>query len=147
MPPPLCVRDGDWKLFVDHAGKNAQLFNIPKDAAEKHDVAVAHPEVVKELTAKVLAWAKTLPASPARDKFVANGQSKGTAKPAPAKAKKTLDRPKIFVSWDKDNDGFLSKEEFIPHIADKADAPARFVRFDTDKDGRLSKEEFVKASN
>jgi phosphoribosylaminoimidazole carboxylase PurE protein len=147
LPPPLCVRDGDWKLFVRHDGQGAQLFDIPKDSAEKHDVAAAHPEVVKELTAKVLAWAKTLPASPARDKFVANGQSKGTAKPAPAKAKKTLDRPKIFVSWDKDNDGFLSKEEFIPHIADKADAPARFVRFDTDKDGRLSKEEFVKASN
>jgi hypothetical protein len=51
------------------------------------------------------------------------------------------------LSWDKDNDGFLSKEEFIPHIADKADAPARFVRFDSDKDGRLSKEEFVKAGN
>jgi len=145
LPPPLCVRDGDWKLFVRHDGQGAQLFNIPKDAAEKHDVAVAHPEVVKELTAKVLAWAKTLPASPARDKFVA-GATKAGPKSAP-KAKSTLDRPKIFVSWDKDNDGFLSKEEFIPHIADKADAPARFVRFDTDKDGRLSKEEFVKASN
>ena len=145
LPPPLCVRDGDWKLFVRHDGQGAQLFNIPKDAAEKHDVAVAHPEVVKELTAKVLAWAKTLPASPARDKFVA-GAIKAGPKSAP-KAKSTLDRPKIFVSWDKDNDGFLSKEEFIPHIADKADAPARFVRFDTDKDGRLSKEEFVKASN
>ncbi len=47
----------------------------------------------------------------------------------------------------KDTDGFLSKEEFIPHIADKADAPARFVRFDPDKDGRRSKEEFVKAGN
>jgi N-acetylgalactosamine-6-sulfatase len=145
MPPPLCVRDGDWKLFVRHDGQGAQLFNIPKDAAEKHDVAAAHPEVVKELTAKVLAWAKTLPASPARDKFVA-GAIKAGPKSAP-KAKSTLDRPKIFVSWDKDNDGFLSKEEFIPHIADKADAPDRFVRFDTDKDGRLSKEEFVKAGN
>jgi N-acetylgalactosamine-6-sulfatase len=145
LPPPLCVRDGDWKLFVRHDGQGAQLFNIPKDAAEKHDVAVGHPEVVKELTAKVLAWAKSLPASPARDKFVA-GAIKAGPKSAP-KAKSTLDRPKIFLSWDKDNDGFLSKEEFIPHIADKADAPARFVRFDSDKDGRLSKEEFVKAGN
>ena len=53
----------------------------------------------------------------------------------------------MFVSSDKDKGGFLSKEEFIPHIADKADAPARFVRFDPDKDGRRSKEEFVKAGN
>jgi len=147
LPPPLCVRDGDWKLFVRHDGQGAQLFDIPKDAAEKHDVAVAHPEVVKELTAKVLAWAKTLPASPARDKFVANGQSKGTAKQAPAKAKKTYDRPKIFDGWDKNKDGFLAKDEFIPHMGDQSDAPARFVRFDSDKDGRLSKEEFVKAGN
>ena len=146
MPPPLCVRDGDWKLFVKHDGQGAQLFNIPKDSAEKHDVSAAHPEVVKELTAKALTWAKTLPVSPERDKFIANGVIKAGPKSAP-KATSTLDRPKIFVSWDKDKDGFLSKEEFIPHIADKADAPARFVRFDQDKDGRLSKEEFVRAGN
>ena len=92
-------------------------------------------------------WAKTLPASPARDKFVANGQTKGTTKPAPAKAKKNYDRPKIFDSWDKNKDGFLAKDEFIPHMGDQADAPARFIRFDQDKDGRLSKDEFVRAGN
>jgi len=147
QPPPLCVRDGDWKLFVDHAGKNAQLFDIPKDPGEHHDVAAQNPEVVRTLTAKALAWARTLPASPAREKFIANGQSKGAAKSAPAKAKKNYDRPKIFDGWDKDKDGYLSKEEFIPHISDQADAPARFIRFDQDKDGRLSKEEFVRAGN
>ena len=144
MPPPLCVRDGQWKLFVKHDGQGAQLFDIPKDAAEKNDVAAAHPEVVKELTAKALAWAKTLPASPARDKFAAGGAVRTTPRTG-AKPKASLDRPKIFAGWDKDNDGFLSKEEFIPHMADQADAPARFVRFDKDKDGRLSKEEFVAA--
>jgi N-acetylgalactosamine-6-sulfatase len=147
QPSPLCVRDGDWKLFVDHAGKNAQLFDIPKDPGEHQDVAAQHPQIVKTLTAKALAWTKTLPASPARDKFIANGQSKGTAKPAPAKAKKNYDRPKIFESWDKNKDGFLAKDEFIPHMGDQADAPARFIRFDQDKDGRLSKEEFVRAGN
>jgi hypothetical protein len=147
QPPPLCVRDGGWKLFVDHAGNNAQLFDIPKDAGEHHDVAAQHPDVVKTLTQKALAWAKTLPASPARDKFIANGQTKGAAKSAPAKAKKTLDRPKIFDGWDKDKDGYLAKDEFIPHMGDQAEAPARFIRFDLDKDGRLSKEEFVRAGN
>ena len=57
------------------------------------------------------------------------------------------DRPKIIESWDKTKDGFLAKDEFIPHMGDQADAPARFVRFDKDKDGRLSKEEFVRAGN
>ena len=98
-----------------------------------------------ELTAKALAWAKTLPASPASDQFVA-GANKAGPKTA-TKSKSTLDRSKVFGSRGKDTDGFLSKEEFIPHIADKADAPARFVRFDPDKDGRRSKEEFVKAGN
>lgn len=141
-PPPLCVRDGDWKLFVDHAGKKAQLYEIPKDPGEHQDVAAQHPDVVRTLTEKALAWAKTLPASPARDKVAARGADK-----APAKSKKTLDRPKIFDAWDKDKDGFLAKDEFIPHIADQADAPARFIRFDQDKDGRLSKDEFVRAGN
>lgn len=145
MPPPLCVRDGPWKLFVKHDGQGAQLFDIPKDAAEKHDVAGANPDIVKELTAKALAWAKTLPASPARDKFAKDGAQAKARKSAPSSQKKTLDRPAIFSSWDQDKDGFLSKAEFIPHIADQADAPARFVRFDKDQDGRLSKAEFVAA--
>ena len=98
-----------------------------------------------ELTARTLAWAKTLPASPARAKFVA-GPIKVGPKTA-TKSKSTLDRPKVFGPRVKDTNGFLSKEEFIPHVADKADAPARFVRFDPDKDGRRSKEEFVKAGN
>ena len=147
QPSPLCVRDGDWKLFVDHAGKNAQLFNIPKDPGEHQDIAAQHPEVVKTLTEKALAWAKTLPASPARDKFMKSGAQAKTPKKVDAKPKKTQDRPKIFDGWDKNKDGFLSKEEYIPHITDQADAPARFVRFDQDKDGRLSKEEFVRAGN
>ena len=147
QPPPLCVRDGDWKLFVDHAGKNAQLFNIPKDPGEHHDVATQHPDVVKTLTEKALAWNKTLPASTARDKFIAGGQSKAATEAVSGKAKKTYDRPKIFDGWDKDMDGFLAKDEFIPHMGDQADAPARFIRFDQDKDGRLSKDEFVRAGN
>jgi N-acetylgalactosamine-6-sulfatase len=147
MPPPLCVRDGDWKLFVDHTGKNAQLFDIPKDPGEHQDVAAQHPEVVKALTEKALAWTKTLPASPARDKFMKSGAQAKTPKKADAKPKNTQDRPKIFDSWDKDKDGLLSKEEYVPHITDQADAPARFVRFDKNNDGRLSKEEFVRAGN
>ncbi|MFZ9344268.1 MAG: EF-hand domain-containing protein, partial [Opitutales bacterium] len=145
MPPPVCVRDGDWKLFINHAGGAAQLYNIPKDPGERQDVATANPEVVKSLTEKALAWVKSLPPSPARDKFVQSGTPSKAGKKTSTKPKKQLDRPAIFTSWDKDKDGFLSKDEFIPHMADQADAPARFVRFDQDKDGRLSKEEFVKA--
>ena len=66
MPPRLAVRDGDWKLFMNHNGTGAQLYNIPQDVVEEHDLAAQHPDVVKSLTAKALAWSRSLPPSPAR---------------------------------------------------------------------------------
>lgn len=66
QPPMLAVRDGDWKLFVNHNGSGAQLYNIPKDIGEEHDLAGQNPDVVKSLTAKALAWVKSLPAHPTR---------------------------------------------------------------------------------
>ena len=66
MPPRLAVREGDWKLFVNHDGTGAQLYNIPADIGEQHDLAARHPELVKTLTTKVVSWAGSLPPSPAR---------------------------------------------------------------------------------
>jgi N-acetylgalactosamine-6-sulfatase len=74
-PPMLAIRDGDWKLFVEHDGSHAQLFDIPKDISEEHDVAARHPDVVKLLSAKVLAWQKSLPPSRARDEATATGKA------------------------------------------------------------------------
>ena len=71
MPPMLAVRDGDWKLYVNHDGSGAQLFNIPLDISEEHDVASKNPEVVKNLTAEALSWVKSLPSCPTRDKATA----------------------------------------------------------------------------
>lgn len=149
-PPMLTVRDGDWKLFVNHNGAGAQLFNIPKDIGEERDVAVANPEVVQALTAKALAWAKSLPPSKARDAVAATGrpQDGGRAPRAaarPAADAKPLDRAAIFKKWDKDQDGKLSLEEYTAGLAQKGDAPQRFKGFDTDRDGMLTAEEFVKA--
>jgi len=69
-PPLLAIRDGTWKLFVAHDGSGAQLYDIPADPGESHDVAADHPDVVKSLTAKALAWVKTLPPSAAREEVV-----------------------------------------------------------------------------
>jgi N-acetylgalactosamine-6-sulfatase len=74
LPPALAVRDGDWKLLVDHHGTAAQLYNIPKDIGEEHDVAAEHPEVVKSLTDQALAWLKTLPQSAARENVMQTGR-------------------------------------------------------------------------
>jgi N-acetylgalactosamine-6-sulfatase len=149
MPPMLAIRDGDWKLFVNHNGTGAQLFNIPADIGEEHDVAGEHPDIVQSLTAKALAWAKSLPQSAARDDATATGKpqdSGRTKKPAAANAAKPpIDRAAIFKRWDKNGDGKLTLEEYTAGLANKADAERRFNNFDTNHDGVLSEEEFVRA--
>ena len=153
MPPMLTVRDGDWKLFVNHNGSGAQLFNIPQDVSEEHDVAAANPDVVKSLTAKALAWAKALPPSKARDEASATGKPqdggrapKGAKNPnANPNAAKPLDRAAIFKKWDTNHDGKLSFEEYKAGLGKKEDAEQRFRNFDTNRDGLLTEEEFIRA--
>jgi arylsulfatase A-like enzyme len=143
MPPMLTVRDGDWKLFVSHKGDNAQLYNIPKDAGEEHDVAAANPEIVKSLTAKALAWVQALPPSPARDAVAVAGKPQDAPKKsASAKGKPPLDREKIFGQWDSDKDGVLSLQEFKAGFKRDAEFAERFKLFDRNADGTLSREEF-----
>jgi arylsulfatase A-like enzyme len=67
QPPSLAVRDGDWKLFVNHDGRGPQLYQVPGDPGESRDLAVDRPDLVKTLTAQALAWVETLPPSPARE--------------------------------------------------------------------------------
>ncbi len=143
MPPMLAVRDGDWKLFVSHKGDNAQLYNIPKDAGEEHDVAAANPEIVKSLTAKALAWVQTLPPSPARDAVAVTGKPQDAPKKsASATGKPPLDREKIFGQWDTDKDGVLSLQEYKAGFKRDAEFAERFKLFDRNADGTLSREEF-----
>jgi iduronate 2-sulfatase len=53
------------------------------------------------------------------------------------------DRAAMFAKRDKDNDGKLTREEFLANQPDPDKAPARFIKFDANKDGVLSREEFV----
>ena len=68
FPPTLAIREGDWKLFVNHDGSQAQLFNLAKDAGEQQNVADQNRARVESLKAEALAWVKSLPPSPARDR-------------------------------------------------------------------------------
>ena len=61
-PPRLAVRDGKWKLLMNPDGSRKELYDIPNDPAEAADLAAKHPDVVKRLAARLLAWKKTLPA-------------------------------------------------------------------------------------
>jgi arylsulfatase A-like enzyme len=51
------VRSGGWKLVRKHAA-DWELYAIETDRAEAHDVAAAHPEVVRELVDRYEAWAR-----------------------------------------------------------------------------------------
>lgn len=153
VPPMLAVRDGDWKLFVDHKGGNAQLYHIPNDPGEHTDLASKEPEVVKSLTGKALAWVKTLPPSAARDSVVATGQPVDSRKKAVSKSRETpaepakpkSDRKVIFKQKDTSGDGKLTLEEYLHRFPDEQEGRRRFPTFDTNGDGTLTEEEFVRA--
>jgi len=146
-PPPLAIRDGSWKLFANHDGSHAQLFDITKDIGEANDVATAHPEVVKALAAKLVAWQKSLPRSKVRDDFAASGQPQDGPgrRPAAAAQKPGTDRAAIFKAKDTDHDGKLSLAEYLHRFPDEAEGRRRFPTFDANHDGTLTEEEFVRA--
>jgi uncharacterized sulfatase len=59
--PDLAVRAGDWKLFCEYDGSKPELYDLAQDRAEVTNVAEQHPEVVRRLTADLLAWHQSLP--------------------------------------------------------------------------------------
>lgn len=149
MPPMLAVRDGGWKLLVNHDGGKAELYDLTRDPAEEHDLAKAEPERVKSLTEKAMAWVRTLPPSPARDLAARTGRPVDArppvqAKQAPAAAGQPLaERARVFGVWDTDRDGFISFKDFQAGLNQHPEAADRFRRRDKDGDGKLSRDEFV----
>jgi N-acetylgalactosamine-6-sulfatase len=152
-PPHLTIRDGDWKLLVNHDGSKPELYNIPKDLSEQHNLAAENPDVVKALTAKAIAWSKTLPPSKAREHVAATNEPQDTPRKQPAKAKQAangkppLDRTAAFKQKDTNHDGKLTLEEYLHKFPDQAEGRRRFPTFDANHDGFLSEEEFVTMGN
>ena len=63
----------------------------------------------------------------------------------PAGDKPKMDPEAVFKKKDTNNDGKLSKEEFLKGAKDAAKAEAAFTAKDKDKDGFLTLEEFKAA--
>ncbi len=119
-----------------------ELYDYETDPAEAKNLATDKPEVVTQLRAILSKQPEAKPQI---------GDGKATSKKAgrtgekqanPGKPKQ--DRETMFSKRDKNNDGHLTREEFIEGQPDPEEAPKRFPLFDTNKDGQLSREEFVK---
>lgn len=53
------VRDGDWKL-IRYADRPAELFYLPDDISEQHNLAGKYPDRVKKMFKELFAWEMTL---------------------------------------------------------------------------------------
>ncbi|MGV3531620.1 MAG: sulfatase, partial [Chthoniobacteraceae bacterium] len=61
MLPDLAMREGNWKLLCNYDGSTSELYDLAKDRAETTNVSGANPEIVRDLTAKLLAWHQSMP--------------------------------------------------------------------------------------
>src|SRR5262249_16714202 len=59
--PNVAMRDGKWKLLVNAAGSNVELYDLDADCNETKNLADANPEVAKRMTDAALKWRKSLP--------------------------------------------------------------------------------------
>ncbi|MBM3744458.1 MAG: N-acetylgalactosamine 6-sulfate sulfatase (GALNS) [Acidobacteria bacterium] len=62
--PILAIRDGDWKLLLNPDRSRVELYDIPRDPSELHNLAPDRPQIVERLAKTALAWQKTLPEGP-----------------------------------------------------------------------------------
>jgi N-acetylgalactosamine-6-sulfatase len=60
-PPRLAIRDGDWKLFTSVDRSRVELYNIPRDPEERHNVAAENGAISERLSGAALSWGKELP--------------------------------------------------------------------------------------
>ena len=79
--PAGAIRAGDWKLLEFFEDGRLELYNLKDDIGEKHNLAAAQPDKVKELHAQLLAWRKDLNAAmPTKNTGVDKSPKKGRGK-------------------------------------------------------------------
>ena len=62
--PMLAIREGKWKLLMNPDRSRIELYDIPADLTELHNIADQHPQIVRELSGRLLKWQATLPPGP-----------------------------------------------------------------------------------
>ncbi|MCA9179389.1 MAG: sulfatase-like hydrolase/transferase [Planctomycetales bacterium] len=59
--PDLAMRSQNWKLLCEYDGSEPELYHLANDPTESTNLANQEPDVVRELTAALLAWHKSMP--------------------------------------------------------------------------------------
>ena len=62
--PVLALRQDDWKLLINAAGSDVQLYNLGQTQDESVNLADQYPMMTKSLTRKLLKWKNDLPNYP-----------------------------------------------------------------------------------
>jgi iduronate 2-sulfatase len=124
----------EWKTIGAHADSAVmELYDYQSDPAESKNLAADKPEVVAELRAILALHPEAKPQIKAAPTQQAN-----------AIKKKTTERSALFTKRDANKDDRLTKDEFMQGQPDPADAGKRFHKFDKNQDGFLTREEFGK---
>ena len=132
------VRTNRWRYVEwqksDGSAAARELYDMQGDPGEATNLAAKpeHSAIVAEHSEILRKRLATLP--PAGLKLI------DLAKPAAAPK---VDRAALFTTKDTDQNGKLTREEFMRGQPDPDQAPQRFTRFDADKNGELSREEFI----
>lgn len=126
------VSDRDLKLVLAKDSP-PQLFDLAADIGEKIDLAGQRPEDVKRLTVLLDQWQAQ------NAKPLWGSGSSATRSLIKLKSR----REKLFPQRDRNNDGKISKDEFMAVQADKVEGERRFTRFDKNHDGVVDRGEFV----
>ena len=123
----------EWKKPGEPAATaDLELYDYETDPLETKNLASAQPEIVAKLRAMLATHPEAKP------QITGAAAPKSTAAKKPAQ-----DRGAMFDKRDTDKDGTLTIDEFLIGQPDPEEAPKRFPRFDVNNDGLLSREEFV----
>lgn len=151
--PRLAVREGKWKLVMNHGADRVELHDLDSDRAEEvgRDESKKRPEIVARLSKLALDWKATLPTK-ADPTCVSKDRGEQTTPPAADKIpnKNAVPSPPspeqravAFKRWDTNRDDSLSLEEYKAGLQGRDNLEARFKNLDKNGDGHVSRDEFI----